>query len=124
MKKAYELVDGSWSTDYEVGDEFIVEFSRGIFTPPSFVELFEDDGSKYPKFKLIKGWCGFNNAKGAPGAFYPWGWLTPTTETKRKALTRKRLFPFYQIARKASPDTAGRMSVEREEVKLESDLIP
>jgi hypothetical protein len=90
---AYKLADNSLSTDYEVGDEFIFSPTIGpyvgVFVWLSTVELFKDDGSKYPLFKLVEGLCEYNNAKGAPGAVCSWEWLVPTDGTKRKVQARK-----------------------------------
>jgi len=59
---------------YKVGDRFVVNEcvewgGLFIFSEGSVVELFEDDGTNAPKFKLINGECGFNNADGEPGAY-------------------------------------------------------
>jgi hypothetical protein len=58
---------------YTVGDVFIIENNYGgsgdAFGQGSIVELYEDDGTTCPKFKLLKGTCRWNNADGESGAF-------------------------------------------------------
>lgn len=92
MGKSYELADGSLSTDYEIGDEFVVNSrvdEQAGFSKCSIINFYRDDNSEQPLFKLIKGDCIFNNCSGDKGAFVWWFCLTPTPETKRKAQARK-----------------------------------
>jgi hypothetical protein len=56
---------------YKVGDRFLVEGSEEevCFQNGSTVELYEDDGSKYPLFKLIEGFCEHDNCDNKAGAY-------------------------------------------------------
>lgn len=61
---------------YKVGDRFEILHPNDVdssigFKVGSLVELYHDDGSKTPKFKLIKGQCQYLNAGGAHGGY--WG---------------------------------------------------
>jgi len=72
---AYELADGSLSTNYKVGDKFVVVVDSGTIIKDSIVELFEDDGTSCPLFKVIEGKCDreYNLCKGKAGAYKSWG---------------------------------------------------
>ena len=55
---------------FEVGDRAVVYGNPTMFSDGSIVELERDDGSAYPKFKLISGYCAYNNAAGGrPGGY-------------------------------------------------------
>ena len=55
---------------YKVGDRFkVVSNKSGVFSIGSLVELYEDDDSRCPLFKLVEGYCEFNNADSCPGAY-------------------------------------------------------
>lgn len=70
--EGYRLADGTWSGDYKIGDKFLVIRNCFEFSQNSVVEFFDDDESDCPKFKLIEGSCGYNNAGGEPGAYTLW----------------------------------------------------
>lgn len=48
---------------YSIGDEFVVGKGTGIFSDGAIVRLEEDDGTKLPLFRLIEGYCEFDNVK-------------------------------------------------------------
>lgn len=55
---------------YKVGDRFeVVNDPIGIFTNGSIIELYRDDRSPSPLFKLIKGSCMYNLCAGHDGAY-------------------------------------------------------
>lgn len=54
---------------YKVGDRFEILTDEEVFTAESIVELFRDDGSPSPLFKLVSGECDFNNCDGEKGAY-------------------------------------------------------
>ena len=68
---AYRLADGSLSTEYKVGDKFVVVTS-GTIIKDSVVALFEDDNSSSPLFKVIEGSSNFYLCKGEAGAYKAW----------------------------------------------------
>lgn len=75
----YKLADGSLSTDYKLGDKFVlVETSE--FRVDSVVSLFRDDESCAPLFKLVSGFCDWDNCNGEPGAWEYWSNLKPYKE--------------------------------------------
>ena len=53
---------------YEFGDRFRV-INGSTFSVGSIVELFRDEGSVSPLFRLLKGYCVGELADGEPGAF-------------------------------------------------------
>lgn len=93
MSEGYKLADGSLSTDYEIGDEFISDWTTTAMKG-SVVALAEDDGTRLPYFS---GGGYFKKAS------IPWDALTPTPETKRKVKQRNQLLAFvYGQNRKPS----------------------
>ena len=54
MSKVYQLADGSWSSEYKIGDRFVAS-GGASFSDGSIVELHADDGSINPHFKLLTG---------------------------------------------------------------------
>ena len=54
---------------WKVGDRGVALDDATTFSPGSIIELFHDDGSTGPRFKLISGDCGFNLADGEAGAY-------------------------------------------------------
>lgn len=55
---------------HKVGDQFEVIAEGSIFSIGSIVELEHDDNTHSPMFKLIRGYCHYNNANdGKPGAY-------------------------------------------------------
>lgn len=68
---SYKLADGSLSTDYEIGDRFIIIGSE-LFGDGSVVSLYDDDGSDCPLFKFINGSCDYNCCDGEKGAYAWW----------------------------------------------------
>lgn len=54
---------------YKVGDRFEVLTGSEAFTAESIVELFRDDGSPAPLFKLVSGECDFKNCNREKGAY-------------------------------------------------------
>lgn len=54
---------------YALGDVFIVEEDTPGFTKDSIVELYVDDGTDMPKFKLLKGKCAYRNCDGEYGGY-------------------------------------------------------
>lgn len=86
--KGYRLADGSWSSEYSVGDKFIVSMDSGTFSQGSVVELSHDDGSSCPMFKLVDGECFFHLTSyisDGEYAFSGWISLLPLKEESKKA---------------------------------------
>lgn len=55
---------------YKVGDRFeVIDGIGGIFDNGSVIELYRDDGSTSPLFKLISGYCGYYHCDGKSGAY-------------------------------------------------------
>jgi len=54
---------------YAIGDIFIVEEFAHTFTRGSVIELYQDDDSSCPLFKLLKGSCPFTCADDKAGAY-------------------------------------------------------
>lgn len=54
---------------YALGDIFIVEEDTPCFIKDSIVELYVDDGTNMPKFKLLKGKCAYRNCDGEYGGY-------------------------------------------------------
>ena len=78
---------------YKVGDEFKI-VGGTTFSEGSIVSLFEDDGSSSPNFKLISGYCEYNNCDGECGGYHSIEHVKPLKKqqkTKRytKYLERK-----------------------------------
>jgi len=73
---------------WKVGDRFTA-IPGSVFSTGSVIELYRDDGSSCPLFKLISGDCRYNNAHG-PGAYelleyvQPHGVFTMTNRTELK----------------------------------------
>ena len=74
MKESYKLADGSLSSDYEVGDTFVVVGYSAYCNKGGEIK-FWDNGGKYPWFLRLGTDISFAIA---------WEDLTPTEETKRK----------------------------------------
>lgn len=79
MSEAYKLADGSLSTDYKAGDEFIVAEEEYYVNAGDIVELIEDDGTECP-------W--FYTPKTSDESPVSWGALKPR---KRKPFTKSDL---------------------------------
>jgi len=47
---SYKLADGSWSSEYKVGDRFVANDYTAFFIPDQVITLTEDDFSEYPFF--------------------------------------------------------------------------
>ena len=77
MKESYKLADGSLSSDYEVGDTFVVYRSgqSRYFSEGDVIIFYQDDGSYCPWF--------FRRDNGDTYSI-AWEKLTPTEQTKRK----------------------------------------
>lgn len=77
----YKLADGSLSTDYKVGDKFVVgkerEFSKG-----SIVEFICDSVSELPRLKLVEGGCNYEDGE----AYEYWKNLKPYKTTPKSLL--------------------------------------
>lgn len=58
---------------YKVGDVFRVHYKENpvgrAFSQGAIVELYHDDATDCPKFRLLRGTCSFDSAGGKPGAF-------------------------------------------------------
>ena len=76
---AYKLADGSLSTDYKVGDRFVV-LQGGSISIGSIVKLYKDDGTNAPMFKVIEGSSNFKLCGGKAGACTAWYWLKPVNK--------------------------------------------
>lgn len=63
--------------DIKIGDRFIVTEDHLVFSKGSIVELYCDDGSPSPVFKLIKGDCVFILRDGSPGGYCNYRFLKP-----------------------------------------------
>lgn len=74
---SYKLADGSLSTDYKIGDEFVVVGGRRDVGERT--SLVADSGASSPYF----------TRRSSGGSSKHWEYLIPTTETKRKAQARK-----------------------------------
>lgn len=74
MGKGYELADGTFSSEYKLGDKFEV-VDGYIFSIGSIVTLFDDDGSDCPLLKLEKGSTNLRNAGGEMGGYCCWSRL-------------------------------------------------
>src|SRR3990167_10128183 len=79
--KGDQLADGTYSSEYKVGDKFVVvgDSHKGYtgyakFSIDAIVELCHGKGEQgSPQFKLLEGECGFNNGPdGCKGAYSPW----------------------------------------------------
>lgn len=81
MNKGYQLADGSWSSEYKIGDKFVV-ISEKSFSKGSVVQFYRDDGSPQPCFKLIKGYTQYTCCEDELGAYTKWDRLTPYKEEK------------------------------------------
>ena len=76
----YKLADGSYSTEYELGDKFMVThnlYDQAVFSRGSIVSLYEEDNSDQPLFKLEEGEAVFSNCDGDAGGYCYWFCLTP-----------------------------------------------
>lgn len=68
---------------YKVGDKFVynnVSSRLTSFSAGSIIELIEDNNCRFPLFKLVHGYCVFNNAHGKPGAFACIDFIKPIKE--------------------------------------------
>lgn len=53
--KGYQLADGSWSSEYKIGDKFVLSCDgHSIFRKGVVVEFITDDQSKNPRFEKVK----------------------------------------------------------------------
>ena len=76
----YQLADGSWSSQYKIGDKFVA-IKGIIFSEGSIVEFIRDDSSWCPLFELVEGRCKFELGRNdSPGGFYSWEDLKPHKE--------------------------------------------
>lgn len=55
MIKGYELADGSYSSEYKVGDKFVVVSEHFLYSEGDVVELVANDKSTAPYFDGAKG---------------------------------------------------------------------
>lgn len=80
----YELADGTLSTDYKIGDKFVVVEPKCGLKVGDIVSYYYDDGSELPQFKTVLGRSDYNNCDGENGGFLCWSWLKklPTKSTK------------------------------------------
>lgn len=69
--EGYQLADGTWSSEYKIGDKFVVVNDHS-FSLGSIITFFEDDNSWCPLFKLESGYTATNNANGEKGAYAAW----------------------------------------------------
>ena len=69
---SYELADGSLSTEYKVWDKFLVDGIDFPFSNHSVVELYYDDGTSCPLFRLVNGQCEYKFCDGEYGAYCDW----------------------------------------------------
>lgn len=77
---SYKLADGSRSTEYKVGDKFLVaEVEGSTFSQGSIVELYLNDGTSCPVFRLVTGECEYDNCNGKSGACCSWYCLSKLT---------------------------------------------
>ena len=77
MQHDYKLADGSSSSEYKVGDVFEVVEDTKAFSKGSIVELFLDDETEMPLFKLLNGYTNYDKCNGSAGAYAWWGWMKP-----------------------------------------------
>lgn len=82
MNKGYQLADGSWSSEYKIGDKFIVTDGSTVFTRGSIISFYRDDNTAKPCFKLVNGRSFFQNCDGEDGGYISWIRLTPYKEEK------------------------------------------
>lgn len=69
----YKLADGTYSSQYKIGDKFIVVINtEGVFTLDSVVSLYFDDDTSAPLFKLEDGACAYALCDGKAGAYLSW----------------------------------------------------
>lgn len=69
----YKLADGTYSSQYKVGDKFVVVDDKSYaFTKDSIVSLYFDNGTSTPKFKLEDGVCDCALCDGEAGAYLSW----------------------------------------------------
>jgi len=90
MSKSYQLADGSWSSEYKVGDKFVVTGEKETFSVGSIIELFRSDSSNCPLFKLLSGTTTFKLCEGKAGAYAMWRNLSKYTEEKKDMNTFKK----------------------------------
>lgn len=77
IESKYKLFDGSCSSDYMKDQKFEVVVDSDTFSDGSVVELYEDDESDSPLFKLISGDTDFDCCDGELGAYEWWNKLIP-----------------------------------------------
>lgn len=72
----YKLADGTYSSQYKIGDKFVVVHDKeDVFTLGSIVSLYDDDGTSAPKFKLEEGGCAYVLCDGKAGGYLSWSKL-------------------------------------------------
>ena len=65
---------------WKIGDRFVA-IADNVFSSGSIVELYEDDGSDIPLFKLVEGECRYNHAAG-PGGYVSLEFVEPIGESQ------------------------------------------
>lgn len=93
QNKGYSLADGSWSSEYKVGDKFVYRDGTSGWDDPMFplessLSLEEDDGSLCPYFKSEHG----------DYAYEDWGILVPL-KAKQNISNPNKDWKIYHLRR-------------------------
>lgn len=86
--KGYQLADGTWSTEYKVGDKFEVTRNTDAFSTGSTISFYVDDESLSPWFLLESGECFYDDSSDSWSV--PWKNLK-AVNPKQKEFTKKDL---------------------------------
>ena len=89
MSKGYQLADGSWSSEYKIGDRFVVGETAN-FREGSLIEFIYNDDTYCPYFELINGVYLGRHAKGENIAPASWKYLKKYPE-KQNPFTKSDL---------------------------------
>ena len=110
---------------YKVGDKFEV-IEEDSFTTGSIVELYEDDGTEEPLFKLIAGYTEFENCNDEPGAYENLYNIKLLTKGNKMATKLEKLEEEYKQLQQQCEILGGTIKElqEKESKKIDWSKIP
>jgi hypothetical protein len=127
LKDGHKLADGTYSSEYKVGDKFVViGDDYGGFSEGALVELTSEVGSMgNPLFKLLEGDCKYSNYHGKKGAYTYWKYVSahkPATELQQLIDQSKQLLERIEELTKREEATKVNIDLVKHRIQTELDL--
>ncbi len=124
MEKSLNKTLTCFDLGYKVGDKFLVLSGASTFEENSVVELYHDDKSSSPLFRLVSGKTSFRCCNGDYGAYVDLEYVTPFKSSVPKAKTKTYSFEEAYASVKELNAHFGRLKVvTQEDLKRQLLLI-